>query len=446
MKRAAVALLLIGVLGASLGAQAAYRFTLQEAVAYGLANSAAIRTKALALAAAQADLVAAKAGYYPSVSAGVSYTHLFDQPYAEYPLPIGKLYMSAADPIALSVDLGQTIYSFGKIGAGVRLAEQAVAQAGRDLAEEKRKTVLLIERAFYGYLLALEVQRINEETLTRRQDALDVARTRFRAGLAADFEVLRAESDLESYRATVISSDNGVRVALLNVKNVLGIREENFSFELVGALEPIPLEADRARLVARALEGRYELANLRGGIEALKAQEALARSLNRPTLVGWANYKISSGFDATTGKNEYFDLDAWDANNLTAGISLSVPVSVFFPWSKESLGLRKGALELESLGLQLQSAESGVRVAVESTILKIDEERAKIASGQKAVELARRLFESAKQQYQGGYISSMDLKDAELGYNGARLAYAQAIFGYNQNVLDLMDAVGAAEF
>jgi outer membrane protein TolC len=83
---------------------------------------------------------------------------------------------------------------------------------------------------------------------------------------------------------------------------------------------------------------------------------------------------------------------------------------------------------------------------VESSILKIGEEQAKIASGEKSVELAQRLYEAAVEQYESGYISSVELKDAQLGLNGAKLAYAQAIYNYNRNVLDLMDVVGVADF
>ena len=88
--------------------------TLEEAVAYGLANSTSIRARELAVGAAQLDLAAARAGYYPSLSAGLSYTHLFEVPSS----PLG--YATGADPIGLSLDVGQTIYSFGKIGAGDR--------------------------------------------------------------------------------------------------------------------------------------------------------------------------------------------------------------------------------------------------------------------------------------------------------------------------------------
>jgi outer membrane protein TolC len=263
--------------------------------------------------------------------------------------------------------------------------------------------------------------------------------------LVADFEVLQAESDLESFKATVISTDNGVRIALLNVKNVLGIEEEDFEFELIGELELIPAKIDRQALIQTALTGKYDLQSFRKVVDISEAQQELNRSLRLPTLAAWANYGVQSGYESSTGDNRYFDFDAWEGN-LTMGLNLSVPISGYFPWSKENLTIKKTQLQLEDLRMQYGALESSVRIAVESTILKIDEERAKISSGEKSVALAQRLYEAAVDQYESGYISSVELKDAQLGLNAARLAYAQAIYNYNRNILDLMDVVGVANF
>jgi outer membrane protein TolC len=431
----AVAVLLLTMFAAA-GAET-YRFTLEEAIAYGLANSTTIQSKQLAVAAAQADLAAAKAGYYPSVSAGTSWTQFPDSDPPWYA------------PIGVSIDAAQSVYTFGKLKNGVKLAEEAVAQAALDLAEENRKTVVLIKNAFYGYLLALEVQAINQETLVSKEEALEVARQRYDAGLVADFEVLRAESDLESFKATVISSDNGVAVALLNVRNVLGIdiEEEDFEFELAGELEQIPVQIDREALIRKALSGKYDLQSFRKLMEIREAQDELDRSLRLPTLAAWANYSVQSGYDISNDKNDY-SWDAWGIgwDDLSFGLNLSVPISSFFPWSEESVGMKKAQIQAEDQRLQYGALESSIRVAVESSILKIAEEQAKIASGRKSIELAQRLYEAAVVQYESGYISSVDLKDAQLGLNGARLAYAQAIYNYNRNILDLMDVVGVAEF
>ena len=444
MKRiGAVFALLVMMIGTAGGET--YRFTQEEAIGYGLANSTAIKSKQLAVAAAQADLAAAKSTYYPSLSAGANWTHLFDNTRETSPGSGTEVYISGSDPVGVSLELGQSVYTFGKIKGGVRLAEEALSQAALDLAEENRKTIVLIKNAFYGYLLALEVAAINTDTLAGKEEALDVARKRYNAGLVADFEVLQAESDLESFKATVISTNNGVRIALLNVKNVLGIEEEDFEFELIGELELIPVEVDREALIQKALTGKYDLQSFRKAVDISEAQEELNRSLRLPTLAAWANYGVQSGYDPASGDTEYFNIDYWEGN-LTMGLILSVPISGYFPWSKENLTIKKTQLQVEDLRIQYGALESSVRIAVESTILKIDEERAKISSGDKSVALAQRLYEAAADQYESGYISSVELKDAQLGLNAARLAYAQAIYNYNRNILDLMDVVGVANF
>ena len=173
-------------------------------------------------------------------------------------------FYAPTDPLGLTANLSQSLYTFGKLKGGVKLAEQAVAQARLDLEEETRQLVVLVKRAFFGYLLALEVQGINRETLERKLEALEVARLRYGAGQVSDYEVLRAESDLENYRATVIGSDNAVRIALLNVRGALGIQEEEFEFQLVGQLEPLAFVWIARRCWPGALQRKYELASFRG--------------------------------------------------------------------------------------------------------------------------------------------------------------------------------------
>jgi outer membrane protein len=408
--------------------------TLQEAVKLGLANSTGIRTKMLAVASAEADLAAARSTYTPGVSASVSYGHLSEGN------PV-----TGQDPVALDLDVTQSITTFGKTAAGVRLAEEGLSQARLDLEEEQRSLTVMIENAFYTYLLALELDAINRETLTNKEDALGVARQRYKAGLISDFEVLTAESDLESFKSTVISSANGIEVALLNVRNMLNVpADDEFDIVLIGELKPLKVTLDKEALIERALTERYDIRSFRTLLKLAEAQDSLTRSLRLPTLGALFNYSLDSGVDLSSGASIYGAED-WE-KSWSVGVALSIPVSGWFPWSGESLEVRKSALDLESRRLEFSSLESGLRIAVETLLLKIAEEEAKIASGRKSVELAERLYGSAVEQYEAGLISSIDLKDAQLGLGGARLAYAQAVYSYNMNVLELKNTVGVVEF
>jgi outer membrane protein len=433
MKKIVVSVLLIICAAGALAAET-MELTLREAVQLGLANSTGIRTRMLAVASARADLASARSAYTPGISATISYGHL-GEPSS----------FSGQDPAGLDLDVTQSITTFGKTAAAVRLAEEGLAQAQLDLAEEQRSLTVLIENAFYTYLLALELNDINQETLANKQDALEVARQRFAAGLISDFEVLTAESDLESFKATVISSANGIEVALLNVRNMLNIpADASFDIVLIGKLAPIEVSLDKNELVERALKERYDVVSFRNLLRLAEVQDSLNRSLRLPTLGALFNYSLDSGVDLVSGESLYAAED-WQTS-WRVGVALSVPVSAWLPWSGESLAVKKSGLDLERQRLEFSSLESGLRISVETLLLQIAEEKAKIASGAKSVELAERLYSSASQQYEAGLISSLDLKDAQLGLGGARLAYTQAVYGYNMNVLKLKDTVGVADF
>ncbi|MBN2325469.1 MAG: TolC family protein [Spirochaetes bacterium] len=426
------------------------KLTLEEAIGLGLQNSTTLKAKAVSVHSGRASVKSAEASYYPSVSVSASYTHLFDQPSTSAssidtpmgPMTIPATYVSASDPISLSVDLQQSVFTWGKIDNAVKLAKQGVELSQLDLEEEKRSLIIEIKKAFYGYILAEEVLAVQKETLAHKQEALDVTKKRFAAGLSPEYEVLSAESDVENFKPTVISAQNGLRFTLLAVMDLLGIEgDEGFDIELVGTLEPEHYEVRKAELIQKAMSNKYEIRQFERNVALQRIQQDITKAQNKPNVGAFVNYTLTSGFDSSTGENKYWGEDSWDGN-LTLGILVTMPLSALFPWSRETAEIKKGELDIERMNLQLGSVKSGVRLNVENTVLKIEEEWAKIRSGEKGIELAEKLYDSALARYGNGLISSMELKDAQIGLNNAKLGYLQAVYNHKAALFELMNAVG----
>ena len=422
---------------------------LDEAVVLGIQNSKTLKQKLIAVNAARAALQAAKSSYYPTVSVSANYTHLFEeQKTSEITLngfTIPEMYTGSTDPISLSADLKQTIYTFGKLKNSVEIAEETLKLAELELEEEKRSLIVEIKRAFYWYILAGEVLKVQEQTLEYKKETLRVARKRFDAGLSPDYEVLSAESDVENFRPTVISSDNQVRYALLAVKDLLGVAEgEEFDVELIGELVAEYFAFKREELIEKAMEYKYEIGQAENTIAIAELNSRITKSEKKPVIAGFMNYRAQSGFDSS-GKPRYWGEDSWDGD-LSVGVSVSMPLSAIFPWSRERAEIVQSTLELEQLKLGLESLESGIRLSIENLLLRLEEERAKILSGEKGVELASRLFSSAKERYEKGMASSMELQDSQVSLNAAQLGYLRSVYNYKVAVLDLMDAVGVYQF
>jgi outer membrane protein len=426
--------------------------TLQQAIGLGLKNSTSIRQKMLKVASAGADLQSAKAARYTTVSASLSYSHLFEQPkmedttfdFGQGPLTIPGMYLSAQDPIMLELNANQAIYTFGKIKTGIQLAEEGMGVARLELEEEKRSLIVKIKRAFYGYILAKEVVAVQEETLANKEEALNIAKKRYDAGLGSELDVLSAESDVENFTPEVLSAQNRVKFAILAVMDLLGIESkgnEKYDVKLVGELKPEYHRFDRDELIKTAMKKNYNIQQYRFGINAAEYQKNLASRAKLPTIAGFANYTVQSGYDATTGKNEYTGAGSW-SDLLTVGVGVQMPLSALFPWSGENAGAKKAEFDAESMTTGLSSIESGIRLSIQNILLSLDQENAKIASGKKQVEVARKLLTTSKASYENGLISNMRLKDAQLGLNAAELGYLSAIYNYNMALYDLYDAIG----
>ncbi len=416
------------------------QLSLNEAIGLGLKNSTTLKIKMLATYSARAGVQSAKSAYYPSVEIGATYRHLFKEQ------KILGSYVAGSDPVSISTDVGQTIYTFGKLKNAARLAEENLTLTEMDFEEEKRKLIIEIKRVFYWYILAEEVLAVQEETLKYKEEALDVAQKRYKAGLAPEYEVLSAESDVENFRPELISAANQVEFALLAVKDLLGVVDEgDFDVELIGSLEPEYFIFTKGKLFEEALKNKYEVKQYKKSISLMEINEAITKGGKKPVIAGFANYTLQSGFDSETGDARYWGKDSWEGN-LMCGVRIQMPLSALFPWSKENADVKKDALDLEQLKLGLSSIESGIRLNIENILLQLEEEKAKISSGEKGVELALKLYASASERYVNGLISSMELKDTQITLNAAQLGSLTSIYNYKSALFDLMDAVGVDHF
>jgi outer membrane protein len=400
-------------------------------------------------------VVSARSSSLPTLSLSTSWTHNFspskiEESSTDIPgvgtVTIPEQFVQASDPVTVDVDLSQNLLTFGRIRQGVRLAEEGVDRAQLELDEEERALIVAIRRAFWGYVLAREVVVVHRETLRQKEEALDVARKRFAAGLTPDYEVLSAESDLEGFRPTVISAENEVRYALLAVKDLLNLSEEgDDDVELVGTLEPDYRAFDRDSLVRESLARNYDIRQYQSNLQLAEHQLTLSRREKNPAISGFASYSLQSGFDSSTGENLYTGPGAWE-DELTVGIAVSMELTSLFGWSRVGAESRKAELDLEALRVTRSEVEGSVRLAIENILLKLKEERAKIVSSQKAVELAERLYDSARTRYEQGLVANTELRSAQIDLNNARLGYFTSVFNYKSALFDLADAVGVDHF
>ncbi len=439
------------VITAAFGLQAeTLELNVEEAVALGLENSTTLKTKLIAVNAARAAVRSSRADFYPSVTLGTVYTHYFEEQKSSAMsingFDIPSQYIGSTNPLLFTLDLNQTLTTFGQLRDSVKISEQSLDLAQIDLEEEKRNLIVRIKRVFYLYILTREVLKVQEETFDFRKERLEVAKKRFSAGLVPDYDVLSAETEVENFRPELISAENQVEFALLAVKDLLNVEdEEGFDLKLQGDLQVTEVELKKRELIDLAMRKQYDIDRYKKNLSLAEISKRATKNQRLPVVRGFVQYQAQSGYDSATGKAKYVGEDAWDGD-LTAGVRLQWQLSSIFPWSKENADFVKESLDLEGMRLGLQSLESSVRLNIENILLQIEEEKAKIESRKKGVELASKLYGSARERYAKGLISSTELNESLITLNTAKLGYLESIYSYMEARFDLMDAVGVDHF
>jgi HAE1 family hydrophobic/amphiphilic exporter-1 len=404
--------------------------TLDMAISLGVENSPDLRAARLNLLSSQKDVKAARAARYPGLTLGSGYSRQFDT-------AAGGTLSSPPDLLDVSLGLSQPLVTFGRLGSAVKEAVAGSDIAKLDADETQRSLTIEIQRQFYGYLLSREILSVKKETLARREEALEVARERFGAGLCTKRDVLKAESDLKGFIPELLAAQNDNDYALLSLKNIVGIEAAD-DVEVVGELDVPSVSPERETIILEALAKNGDIKRQELSIAVGKAQERLAKSEKLPAVSGFVNVGLQNGFDL--GAAGYRGT-GWESA-FSAGVSAQFGLDSLFPWSAKTAQVEKSAIDLKKMDEELSSKRDTVSLGVERVLLDLSKAKAQIDAGEKALELAEELYLASKEMYENGLVTITEYDDAQISLSDSRVGYLTYIYDYRMALYDLMDAIG----
>lgn len=417
------------VLAPAVAAQEAppLRVDLEEALRLALARNPRIEAARRIERAADAAVREARADRWPVVDAAAGYLRIEDPP--RIALGADEAVLGDRDAAYVDVSARQMVWSGGAIGGRIRAARRSRAgeAAGRRAVEET--VALEVHRAFYGLLLAratAEVQRAAVRTLEAHAEQ---TRARYERGDASEYEALRADVELANARPRLVSARHDVKRAGDALARLLGLDPE-VPFEVEGELgDPVPALEGEA---GEPLADRPELLAARMRVAAAKATVSVARAARLPSVGAFARlFWTTPEYFVTTD-----DGGAWNA---LAGLEVRVPVFTGFAAAArvEAAEARLGAVVARSEDLE---AEIGleVREARRRTI----EARETIEAVGRAVEQAERALAIARVRYTSGIGTQLEVTDARLALDEARLVRLGALYEARVAAAELLRATG----
>ncbi len=337
-------------------------------------------------------------------------------------------------------------------------------------------TVDQIENMYWDLVFAYENVRVQEESLTYSQKALDDSKSQAQVGTIPPIQVVSAQSTVATGQQNLIVAQNNLQLQQLLMKNALSRSIED---PVLAEADVVPTSAVQIPdqepvvpiqdLIDQALQHRAELAESRIDLNSRDLSNKAVRNALLPTLDAFAYYggsgvggqvnplvpvcsATSSKFCYTpstapppflTSNSVGYGTTLNQLVNSTApdkgiGLSLTIPLRNREAQSNEV----RAQLEYRQAQVRLHQLENQIRIEVRNAQFDVKQNRAAVRAAQSAVDLARQTLDADQQKLKVGLTTQTAiLQDAATLTTGeSNLVSAKA--AYEKSRIELDRATG----
>lgn len=406
------------------------RLTLDQALRFALDNNFAIRQARERLREQEGLIVEVRASVLPGVSASAGYSR-DDKDFTSGAGGSGNYQNWTA-----GVYVRQLLYQGGGVTAALDAARTTREAAVLDIRAVVEDVMLEVRTRFADVLLAREAIDVQEQGVALLREQLRDVKNRFEAGSVSQFEVLTAEVALANAQPRLISARNAFRIAIDELRRVIGYRGEvggdpakipDFEGEL--NKEPVVFELQSALAAAKAR--RPELLRLEqlrlaneSGVKAARAGFLPEVSLT----AGYEGRKLS-------GSNSFSDtVDGW-----TAGLNAQWAI---FDGARTRGQVAQARARLNRARLSLSEQSLAIEVEVRRSLSAWQEAEELAEAAAKVVEQATEALRLADVRYKNGAATQLDVLQARVALTEAQLNRLSAYYRHTVAVAAARRATG----
>jgi len=359
----------------------------------------------------------AESGYYPSIS--------INSALSRYSLPQG----GSDSNFTASLNLSQNIYDFGKREGKLDIERLNLGYYEHDLGSTKALVVFNIKKAYYAAFQAKSALNVAKEVVRQYEEHLKRARGFYETGLKPKYEVTKAEADLANAKVNMLKAENGLKIAMVSLKNAIAMPEAA-DFDLQDGPIKVWPELSLDPLVQRAMATRQDLQSLLQKFKAQKRKIDYEKTGYYPTITGNLGYGVS-------GDRMPFN-KSWNI-----GASLTIPL---FSGFLTKYQIKEAEAALLVLHSQIEALRQKIALEVKQAYLNALEARQRIEAAQASVSYAGQNLELARGRYNVGIGNPIEVADALTVYANAQNTYIAAQYDYSVALAELERATGGQLF
>ena len=360
-------------------------------------------------------------------------------------IEVATMAMAMGDQV-IKVKMGRPYNYSGSISAAlplfvpqlwksISLSEEQVQLAVEQARESKINTLAQVKKAYYSLMLA----RDSYDALLKAQQTAEMnaknAKLMYEVGSISEYDKLQADVQLASLKPNILSVQNGIKLAEMNLKVMMGV-DVNEPMKFTGTLADYEEQLFNDLI---NLKSDTELTN-NSTLRQLDFNERLLRmseTLNKLGYLPTVALALQAGYSAMPDEFNPFKAPYYGS----IGVTLSISWTLFDGFQKY-MKTKQNKLSIESLQIQRENAERQLELAVTSSLNSIETAAEQVVSNKENIYAAERAYGISEKRFEAGSGTMLELTASESSLLQARLQYVQAIYDFLDNRASLEQTLG----
>lgn len=402
--------------------------SLDDALNVALENNKDILIAKEDLFKSDAQISEAYGNALPQVNLSAGYTRYLELPVMFIPPntpfnqsgKVMKFSMGADNSYSASLTASQVLFSF-KVNTAIKIAKEYSNYSKFNAESTREEVILSVKKAYYGILLAQKVVEVSQQSYDLAKANYENVQKLHSQGVAAEFDLLRAEVQVANTEPVLSQAENGLQLAMNGLKNLLSI-DLNKEIEVSGTLELAEVAADVVNTESDLAVERNS--NVKGllSLETIYDKNITIQQADYfPTLAAFGTYAYQ------TQDNTFKFRDYNWANNFMVGLQITYPI---FNGLQTKYRSQQAFIEKEKIRLNRLKLEDGIKIQVETSRLKMLEAKKRYNAQLKSVQQAEKAVSIADIRFKSGVGTQIELIDSQVALTRTRMNQAQAVYDY----------------
>ncbi|HKI78235.1 MAG TPA: TolC family protein [Ignavibacteriaceae bacterium] len=420
---------------ANIYSQGKRSLSIDECINIGLKNSNVLHSSKMSMQYANAKSNEADTYRLPTLTFGASYTRLSEVDPFSITTPFGTFDIapSILNNYNMKLSLQQPIFTGFKLESTSKIAEYNYLAAKEDFSKEEKELVYNIKNSYWGLFKANQLKIVTGENVAQVQAHLTDVQNLFEQGLATKNDVLKVQVQLGEAQLRLIDTKNAVKLANINLDNVLGISLSTDIETTEKVDKQISETEDLSTLLSTAYDKRPELKSIDYRVKASETGITAAKADWWPQLYLTGNYYYSRPNQRIQPAKDEFN-GTWD-------VSLSLSFNL---WNWGATGDRTDAAEAqyEQVKDNQKIIKDAITLEVTRNFLDINKSKEKMTVAEQNVNQAEENFRITDEKFKNGLALNSDLLDAEVALLQAKTNYIQSVVDYELAKAQLNKSIG----